>query len=129
MNRALLDTSFILALATGQPVALDEPPPEAAISAMTLCELHHGILVADDDDRPGRLATLAWAEREFNVLPLDTQVAPHYGRLVAAARRSGRGRLSVADALIAATAAAHDLPLITCDRDFEGLDGVDVVLA
>jgi predicted nucleic acid-binding protein len=30
--------------------------------------------------------------------------------------------------LIAATAAAHDLPLITRDGDFESLDGVDVVL-
>jgi predicted nucleic acid-binding protein len=35
---------------------------------------------------------------------------------------------STADALIAATAAAHDLPLISRDRDFAGLDGVHAVI-
>jgi predicted nucleic acid-binding protein len=129
MKSALLDTSFVIALARGEDVALDDPPADAAISAVTLCDLHHGVLVADDDQRPGRLATLAFVERRFAVLPVDSRVAPHYGRLVADVRRRGRGRLGTADALIAATAAAHDLPLITRDRDFVRLDGVDVVLA
>jgi tRNA(fMet)-specific endonuclease VapC len=129
MDRAILDTSFVVTLGHGENVALDDPPPEAAISAVTLCELHHGLLTADDARRPKRLALLAWAEREFDVIPLDARVGPHYGRLVAASRRSGRGRPGVADALIAATAAAHKLPLITCDRDFEQFDGVEVVVA
>jgi predicted nucleic acid-binding protein len=128
MDRALLDTSFILALGHGEDVSLDDPPPEAAISAMTVCELHHGLLVADDDQRPTRSALLAWAEREFDVLPLDARVGPYYGRLVAASRRGGRGRPGVADTVIAATAFAHRLPLITCDRDFQQFDGVEVVL-
>lgn len=129
MNRALLDTSFVIALARGEDVALDDEPTEAAISAVTLCGLHHGVLIADDDQRAGRLATLAYAERRFAVLPVDARVAPHYGRLLAQTRRSGRRKLATADALIAATAAAHALPLITRDRDFQRLDGVDVVLA
>lgn len=128
MNRALLDTSFVIALARNEEMTIDGPPAEAAISAVTVCGLHHGVLVADDDQRPGRLATLAYAERRFAVLPIDSRVAPHYGRLLAAFRRDGRGRLATADALIAATAAAHDLPLITRDRDFELLDGLDVVV-
>ncbi|HEX8068257.1 MAG TPA: PIN domain-containing protein [Thermoleophilaceae bacterium] len=129
MRRALLDTSFVIALARGDEVALDDPPDEAAISAVTLCGLHHGVLVASERDRPGRLATLAYAERRFAVLPVDERVAPHYGRLVAATRRARRRRLGAADALIAATAAAHGLPLVTRDRDFERLEGVEVVLA
>lgn len=128
MNRALLDTSFVIALARGEELALDDPPAEAAISSVTLCALHHGVLIADDEQRAGRLATLAYAERRFAVLPVDSRVAPHYGRLLADVRRRGGRRLATADALIAATAAAHDLPLITRDRDFEALDGVDVVL-
>jgi toxin FitB len=95
---------------------------------VTLCGLHHGVLIADDDQRAGRLATLAYAERRLAVLPADSRVAPHYGRLLADVRRRGGRRLATADALIAATAIAHDLPLITRDRDFEPLDGVDVVL-
>ena len=129
MSRALLDTSFVIALARGEEISLDEPPDEAAISAVTLCGLHHGVLVADERLRPGRLATLAYAERRFAVLPVDARVAPHYGRLVSSARREGKGRLNTADALIAATAAAHDLTLLTRDRDFAGLEGVRVKLA
>ena len=129
MSRGLLDTSFVIALARGEEVSLDEPPDEVAISAVTLCGLHHGVLIADEHQRPGRLATLAYAERRFAVLPVDARVAPHYGRLVASTRRRRRRRLRTADALIAATAAAYSLPLLTRDRDFEGVDGVEVVLA
>jgi predicted nucleic acid-binding protein len=128
MTRALLDTSFVIALARGVDVDVERPPSEAAISAVTLCGLHHGVLIADDRRRPGRLATLAYVERRFAVLALDDRIAPHFGRIVAEARRAGR-RPGTADALIAATAAAHDIPVYTRDRDFAGLPGVDVVLA
>jgi len=129
VRRALLDTSYVIALARGDDVSLDDPPEEVAISVVTLCGLHHGVLIADERQRPGRLATLAYAERRFAVLPVDARVAPHYGRVVAASRRRGRRRLRTADALIAATAAAYGLPLITRERDFEGADGVEVILA
>jgi toxin FitB len=128
VKRALLDTSFVISLARGDPLALDDPPEEAAISAVTLCGLHHGVLAANDQQRPGRLATLIFAERRFDALPIDSQVAPHYGRLLADTRRRRGKRLGTADALIAATAAAHDLPLITRDRDFANLAGVDAVI-
>jgi toxin FitB len=128
VTRALLDTSFVIALARGEAISLDNPPAEAAISAVTLCGLHHGVLVADDDRRPGRLATLAYVERRFTVLPVDARVAPHCGRLVAQARRTRGHRLAMADALIAATAAAHGLTLLTRDRDFRRLEGLDVVV-
>jgi predicted nucleic acid-binding protein len=125
VTRGLLDTSVVIALARGEAIEL---PDLAAISVVTLCGLHHGVLVANDDQRPGRLATLTMAERRFRPLALDELVAPHYGRIVAAARRAGR-RPKTADALIAATAAAHELPVHTRDRDFVGLPGVDVVLS
>jgi len=128
VKRALLDTSFVIALARGEDIVIEDPPAEAAISAVTLCGLHHGVLVADDDQRPGRLATLAYSERRFAVLPIDSRVAPHYGRLIADVRRRGRGKLATADALIAATAAAYDLPLITRDHDFEVLDDISIII-
>lgn len=128
MKRALLDTSFVISLARGEDLALENPPEEAAISAVTLCGLHHGVLVATDEQRPGRLATLIFAERRFAALPIDTHIAPHYGRLLADARRRRGKRLQTADALIAATAAAHELPLITRDRDFANLDSINAII-
>jgi predicted nucleic acid-binding protein len=50
MNRALVDTSFVIALARGEELALDDPPAEAAISSVTLCGLHRGVLIARDRD-------------------------------------------------------------------------------
>jgi predicted nucleic acid-binding protein len=128
LKRALLDTSFVIAVARGEEFSLEDSPEEAAISAVTLCGLHHGVLMAGDKHRPGRLATLAYAERRFAVLPVDASVAPHYGRLLASTRRRAGRKLATADALIAATAAAHRIPLLTRDRDFANLDGVDAVI-
>ena len=128
MRRALLDTSLVISLARGEDIEIPDPPEEAAISAVTLCGLHHGVLVATEAQRPGRLATLVFVERNFAALPVDAEIAPHYGRIVAASRRRRSARLATADALIAATVAAHRVPLITRDRDFARLDGVDVVL-
>jgi toxin FitB len=121
----LLDTSVVIAIARGEDAEL---PEAGAISIVTLCELHHGVLVADERRRPNRLATLVMAERRFRALALDARVAPHYGRIVSRARRDGR-RPSTTDAMIAATAASRDLPVYTRDRDFLGFDGVEVVLA
>jgi predicted nucleic acid-binding protein len=118
----------VIALARGEDLALEDPPEEAAISAVTLCGLHHGVLVATDKQRPGRLATLILAERRFAALPVDFHIAPHYGRLVADARRTHNKKLANAYALIAATAAAYQLPLITCDRDFTEIDGIETVI-
>jgi len=127
VRRALLDTSIVIAFGRADDVALPGSLEEGAISAMTLCELHQGVLVAEGHEQARRLAMLAAVEREHEVLPIDFRIAPGYARLISIGRSGGR-KLQTADALIAATAAAHDLPLLTRDRDFEGLEGVEVVL-
>ena len=119
MSSGLLDTSVVIAVAAGQEVKL---PDRAAISVITLGELHHGVLIADDSTRAQRLNVLAICERTFDALPVDARVAPHYGRLVSEARRNHGARPRVADAWIAATALSHGLPLYTRDRNFERLD-------
>lgn len=125
MSRGLLDTSVLIA--AGQGVTQDLPD-ESAISIMTLAELRVGVLVTDDPDaRAERLDVLTNVEREFAPIPVDDAVAARFAQIVASARRDGR-RPRVADTLIAATAAAHDLTLYTRDRDFEGLRGVTVEL-
>jgi predicted nucleic acid-binding protein len=125
VTSGLLVTSVVIAAAAGEELDL---PDRVAISVVTLCELHHGVLVAADVNRAGRLNVLVNAERTFEALPIDARVAPHFGRLVAAARRKSGRRPKVADALVAATALSHGLQLFAKDRDFEQLDVPGLVL-
>ena len=127
--RALLDTSVVIALARGELLALADPPAEATISVVTLCGLHRGVLAGSDEQRAPRLAVLAYAERTFEALAVDARVAPEYGRISDEAQRMGRDtRRHLADLLIAATAAAHGLVLLTRDRRLDATPGVDSVL-
>ncbi|MCB0865940.1 MAG: PIN domain-containing protein [Solirubrobacterales bacterium] len=119
MSRALLDTSVVIAIAQGEEIPL---PDEVAISTVTLCGLHHGVLAADESTRPARLATLVQVERTMSAIPVDARVAPHYGKLVSEVRRRTGRKLRTADALIAATAISHGLSLLTRDSDFDGIE-------
>jgi predicted nucleic acid-binding protein len=107
--RVVLDTSVLLGPDPG-PIDAD-----VAISAMSLAELHFGVLVARSAEvRAERLRRLAVIERTFDALPVDDVVSREYGRLastVVALGRQPRGR--VVDLLIAATAAAYDATLWT----------------
>lgn len=117
--RGVLDTSVVIA-ADVAPI-----PGVLAISAVTLAELHFGVLVARSDDvRAERLRRLSLLQRRFDPLPLDQDVAASYGRIAAAVVGSGRQpRRRVMDLLIAATAHAHNAVLYTRNLgDFSGLD-------
>jgi predicted nucleic acid-binding protein len=116
--RVLLDTSVLVG------PELPAGNHEFAISAISLAELHFGVLVARSAElRAQRLARLALIERTFDPLSADEPVAREYGRLAAAVAVAGRTvRSRVADLLIAATATRHDATLWTWNvEDFAGL--------
>jgi predicted nucleic acid-binding protein len=95
---------------------------------MTIAELHLGILAARDPvERARRLNTLVLVEREFEPLPVTTEVARRFAELVAALRALGR-QASVIDAIIAATALAHGLTLYTQDADFTAFPQLQTVV-
>jgi predicted nucleic acid-binding protein len=125
--RAVLDTSIV--------IATDVPPLEGelAVSAVTLAELHFGVLVAKDQNvRAERLRRLLLLQRAFDAVPIDDAVAASYGRLAAAIVEAGRRpRARSMDLLIAATAHAHSARLYTRNAtDFVGLeDLVEIVAA
>jgi predicted nucleic acid-binding protein len=122
--RGLLDTSVFIAREAGRP--LDDLPDEAAISVITLGELHLGVLRAKDGDtRARRLRTLSRVEREFEAIPIDAEVARTFASILADARAAGR-RPRAMDAWIAATAVRHGLVVFTQDADFADLPQVQV---
>lgn len=125
--RALLDTSIVIAT---DVAALEG---ELAISAVTLAELHFGVLLArDNDTRAQRLRRLSMLQRQFDALPLDEAVAASYGEIAAAVAQAGRQpRARTMDLLIAATAHAHSARLYTRNPDdFIGADKyVEIVAA
>jgi len=129
VGAALLDTSVVIALARGEIAAerLGDGPSEVIVSAVTIAGLHHGVLVAPQDVLAQRLHTLRFVEESCAVLPVDVQVAVHYGRIAADARRLLGRRIGLGDGLIAATAVAHGLPLYTRDGDLAGLPGVHAI--
>jgi len=121
--RGLLDTSVFVAGESGRPLAVERLPEEAAISAVSVAELHVGVLAARDvDTRARRLATLE-ATGDIELLGIDERVAAMWARLRVHLAEAGR-RLNVNDLWIAATALANDLPVVTQDDDFGPVEGV-----
>lgn len=126
--RALLDTSFFVATESGRPLGQMDGVTETEVSVVTLAELTVGVLTADDDDRPARLATLSAVESTWDPLPVDAEVARQFARIVAALRAGGR-RIPILDALVTATAIVEQIPVVTQDGDYEAIPGVEVIRA
>ncbi|WP_205745379.1 type II toxin-antitoxin system VapC family toxin [Egicoccus halophilus] len=123
-----MDTSTLLLLpqlpdATALPV-------EPLISTITLAELSVGPLVARTEaERAARQAHLQQAEADFDPLPFDAAAARAFGQVAAALRQAGRKPAARSyDAMIAAVAIAHDLPLFTSNvHDFAAIVQLPVI--
>lgn len=124
----LIDTNVLSELRRKQPDAhvvdwfARRPPVTLYLSVLTLGEIRKGIESVHDMAR--RQVLTDWLETELplfftgRILNVDAAVADHWGRLVAAAGRP----LRAIDSLLAATAMAHDLVLVTRNtKDFFGI--------
>lgn len=114
----LLDTSVFIARETGR--ALGELPERVAVSVVTIGELQLGVLHATDGaTRARRAETLALA-RTADPIPISEAVMVTWARLVTDCRAAGAHRtIKLTDALIAATAVEHGLPVVTQDNDYD----------
>ncbi|MFZ0214488.1 MAG: type II toxin-antitoxin system VapC family toxin [Candidatus Dormiibacterota bacterium] len=128
--RGLLDTNVLILC---RWVDGAELPAAMAISAVTLAELSaapHEVRGNEEQpayeesaERARRMDVLQRAEAEFDPIPFGAEAARTYGQVAAAAVTIGRKpRARTADLMIAATAIAEGLPLVTTNPDdFRGL--------
>ncbi|PPS74486.1 MULTISPECIES: type II toxin-antitoxin system VapC family toxin [Streptomyces] len=136
-EQGLLDTNIMV---LRKWINAEELPAEMAITAITLAELSagpHQVRRSEEQsdydehaERARRMDVLQRAENEFDPIPFDVEAARMYGRICAAVVSAGRkpGR-RVADLMIAAIAAAEELPLFTTNPDdFKGLDNLITIV-
>ena len=120
MTSGLLDTSVFIARETDRP--LGPLPDRVAVSVVTIGELELGVLAAADHDVIARRADTLALARESDPIPVTEPVMTAWARLVNDCRRAGvHHTVRLTDALIAATAVTHGLPVVTQDDDFDRL--------
>ena len=120
MTSGLLDTSVFIAGEAGRP--LGRLPDRVAVSVVTIGELELGVLAAVDDATLARRADTLALARESDPLAIGEPVMSAWARIVLGCRRAGIHRtVKLTDALIAATAVVHGLPVVTQDRDFDAM--------
>jgi predicted nucleic acid-binding protein len=119
----LLDTSIFIARETGRE--LGKLPERVAVSVVTIGELQLGVLnAADDATRARRADTLAFA-RTADPIPISEAVMTAWAHLVTDCKAAGIHRtVKLTDALIAATAVEHGLPVVTQDDDYKRIAAV-----
>jgi predicted nucleic acid-binding protein len=126
MQRALADTSIFIGLEAERfdPTRFDGY--EWGVSVVTLGELRLGVLRASSPEVSARrLATYQLAQR-FQPLELDEAIAEYWALLVARLQAAGR-KVPINDSWIAATALAHDIPIVTQDGDYDTIPDLKVL--
>jgi toxin FitB len=130
VNGYLVDTNVLSELTRPKPDPqveqfLRQSKDRVSVSVLSIGEIRKGIQSSPTTNRRALLEE--WLDNEImpwfanRVLPVTLAIAEHWGYLAAKSRANGRPR-PVVDALLAATAAKHDLILATRNvKDFDDL--------
>lgn len=129
MARLILDTNALIHLdRRGMTASHLSETDEIAIAAITLAELRHGVLAADEVRRRAREQFVRDVEDAIEVLPYTRSTAAEHAVLLDHVRRAGRPR-NAHDLVIAAHARESGRRIISRDMRarFGDLPGVGVV--
>jgi predicted nucleic acid-binding protein len=104
------------------------PTEELYVSSITLGELSYGVEKLPPGKKKHDLTIWLYAKLtewfQERVLPLDTDTLIEWGRIRAHAGRT----MPAIDMLIAATAIAHHMTLVTRNvKDFEDVEGINLI--
>jgi predicted nucleic acid-binding protein len=125
-RRALADTSVLIGVEAIRVDADILKDFELGVSAVTLGELRLGVLQARDPvSAARRLSTYQLAQR-LEPLAIDEAVAEAWALLVSQLRAAGR-KAPINDTWIAATALAHQVPVVSQDADYDHMPNLDVI--
>ena len=122
-GRYLLDTNIVVALFNrdSEVEAQLERAPEVFLCVTVFGELHYG---AAHSGRPeANAAQIEEFATTCMIVDVDVQVAREYGQIRAELRKKGRP-IPENDIWIAACARQHGLTLVTRDRHFDQVDGL-----
>ena len=122
----LLDTNVISELRRARPHGAvlawlqDVQNQDLYVAAVTIGEIQSGVEITRERDQAKAAAIEAWLDEvaeTYNVLSMDARIFRVWARLM-----HGRTDRLIEDAMIAATAAVHNLTVVTRNvRDFRGL--------
>ena len=128
----LLDTSILVNFLRGDKTtvktlgAYRKKKQSAGISVVSLAEIEVGFHRRRFSKSARDTLEKLISQSGLAIYPFDTAVVAVYGRLQAKLLDRGMG-LSGFDGVIAATAQAHDLSLMTRDNDFRRVPGLRTI--
>ncbi|TLF77319.1 type II toxin-antitoxin system VapC family toxin [Nocardia cyriacigeorgica] len=125
-QRAIADTSIFIGLEAQRYDSSLFEAYEWGVSVITLGELRLGVINARDPESAARrLSTYQLAQR-FEPIGIDEMVSETWALLVSRLRAAGR-KAPINDSWIAATALAHEIPVVTQDADYDHMPGLQVI--
>lgn len=129
----LLDTSVFISLFKEKElfdsIFAALPNEEIVISSITIAEIELGFLLFKSGRKRNQIGEF-WQyikNYEIQILPVNTETAKTYAQIQSELMAKGK-QLSHFDALIAATAIASDLLLVSKDIDFKRVKGLKLKL-
>jgi predicted nucleic acid-binding protein len=125
-RRALADTSVFVGLEAARIDPDRFAGYEWGVSVITLGELRLGVLQARDPETAARRLSTYQVAQRFDPLAINEVVSEAWALLVSRLRAANR-RVPINDSWIAATALAHNIPIVTQDSDYDAMPDVEVL--